>query len=550
MLVINSQKQSVATTASMAPDARLAARLRSSPLLIPFVLIAVFHAAGWGLISTTGSTAIGAGVVAYLLGLRHACDADHIIAIDGASRAVIARGRPAPAIGFYFSLGHSAVVLMVTVMLTVGMGMIGVNVGDDSLRLFGATIGSALSGGFLLVIGALNVGILVTILRRRIHPGAERNDLFAHQHRTAVGGLSVFLGPVATRLDRPRRMFLVGVLFGFGLDTALSIGALVSAADASHSAGPIPLAFGLPVLFLAGMSLGDTVEGLAMSRAYRWAAEQPGRRWIPNVIITGASAVAAVVVGMIVLAGAGIAGTVAVAIVGGVGLGRAAVAGVRLLRDPRNPRSKFFIRAQRVAAAVSIGLMLLTGCSAVVGVPSSEPTPSSPTTPVPSPTQSSSSLTSVPLSLVSSAFVDGGTLPITYSCDGDGVSPPLAWSGGPEATAAYAVVMHHVPDDGVAHWYWVLYNVDATVTELAEGAVPPALVGTNSVNSDLAYAPPCSKGPGPKLYTFTIYALDAQPFFAADTAVSRDALLAAIDRHVPEQASLTVTYDRATATEP
>jgi nickel/cobalt transporter (NiCoT) family protein len=337
VLVFNSQKLSVTTTALMAPDARVTARLRSSPLLIPFVLIAVFHAAGWGIITMSGSTAIGAGVVAYLLGLRHACDADHIIAIDGASRAVVAQGRPAPAIGFYFSLGHSAVVLVVTVMLTVGLGIIGVNVGDDSLRLFGATIGSALSGGFLLVIGALNVGILVTILARRIRPSVDRNDLFAHRHRTAFGGFSAFLGPVLTRLDRPGRMFLVGVLFGFGLDTALSIVALVAAGDASHPAGPIPLAFGLPLLFLAGMSLGDTVEGLAMSRAYRWAAEQPGRRWIPNVIITGASAVAAVVVGMIVLAGAGIAGTVAVAIVGGVGLVRAAVAGMRQLRDPRNP---------------------------------------------------------------------------------------------------------------------------------------------------------------------------------------------------------------------
>ena len=337
MLVLNSQKLSVTTTASMAPDARLAARLRSSPLLIPFVLIAVFHAAGWGLISTSGSTAIGAGVVAYLLGLRHACDADHIIAIDGASRAVIARGRPAPAIGFYFSLGHSAVVLVVTVMLTVGRGIIGVRVGDDSLRHFGATIGSALSGGFLLIVGTLNVGILVAILRRRIRPGAGRNDLLAHRHRTAFGGFSAFLGPAVTRLDRTGRMFLIGALFGFGLDTALSIVALVAAGGASHSAGPIPLALGLPLLFLAGMSLGDTVGGLAMSRAYRWAAEQPGRRWIPNVIITGASAVAAVGVGVIVLASAGIAGTVAVAIVGGVGLGRAAVAGVRLLRHPRNP---------------------------------------------------------------------------------------------------------------------------------------------------------------------------------------------------------------------
>jgi phosphatidylethanolamine-binding protein (PEBP) family uncharacterized protein len=130
---------------------------------------------------------------------------------------------------------------------------------------------------------------------------------------------------------------------------------------------------------------------------------------------------------------------------------------------------------------------------------------------------------------MSPVMADSGTLPVRFTCDGAAVTPPLAWTGSPAGTAGYAVVMHTLPPDGGAHWYWVLYDIAPTVDHLEEAASPPATIGTNSVNGRTEYTPPCSKGPGPKVYTFTVYALSGQPDLPDPTKVSRPALLAALD---------------------
>ena len=139
----------------------------------------------------------------------------------------------------------------------------------------------------------------------------------------------------------------------------------------------------------------------------------------------------------------------------------------------------------------------------------------------------------------------GGTLPVAYTCDGAAESPPLAWSGAPAGTVSFAVVMHTQPPDGDAHWYWVLYDIASGVDHLDANAAPPATVGTNSVNGRNEYAPPCSQGPGPKTYTFTVYALSARPDLTDATKVSRPVLLAALEGHVLAQATMDVTYSRA-----
>ena len=150
--------------------------------------------------------------------------------------------------------------------------------------------------------------------------------------------------------------------------------------------------------------------------------------------------------------------------------------------------------------------------------------------------------------LTSPAMVDGGRLPVDFTCDGSSISPPLAWTGAPRGTVGFAIAMHHVPGPGDTHWYWVLYDIPADVTHIDADSVPVATIGTNSVNGRSEYSPPCSKGPGTKTYTITAYALSALPDLPDPGIVTRDVLLAAIDGSVLATADINVTYDRTELT--
>lgn len=153
--------------------------------------------------------------------------------------------------------------------------------------------------------------------------------------------------------------------------------------------------------------------------------------------------------------------------------------------------------------------------------------------------------TVAPFVLGSPVMANGGRLPIEYTCDGASVNPPLAWTGAPAGTVGFAVVMHHVPDSGPEHWYWVVHGLAATVDHLDAAATPPGTLGTNSVDGRATYAPPCSQGPGDKTYVFTVYALTQQPHFAAATRVTRQVLLDAIAGRVIGEATMQATYARA-----
>jgi len=150
------------------------------------------------------------------------------------------------------------------------------------------------------------------------------------------------------------------------------------------------------------------------------------------------------------------------------------------------------------------------------------------------------------LSLSSLAMNDGGNLPITYTCDGDSISPPLKWSGAPDGTAEYALVMHHVPGPDDTHWYWVMYNIDQDISHLGSDETQGRL-GANSVNGLNEYAPPCSQGSGVKSYTFTLYALSDSPDLSTSFVVDRDALLAAIEDITLESVEISVNYDRGSS---
>ena len=217
---------------------------------------------------------------------------------------------------------------------------------------------------------------------------------------------------------------------------------------------------------------------------------------------------------------------------------------------------------KRIITSLTWMILVTAGCSAQTNndsvattsvAPSSTTAAMEPTTTVAGTTLTTAaavtttagSIAKTSFALSSPDMTAGGAMPVAFTCDGQSLSPSLSWTSGPTGTVGYAIAMHHSPGPGDTHWYWVVYNIPSTTTKVAAGASAPGTLGTNSVNSQLAYAPPCSKGPGIKTYTYTVYALSAAPSFTAGTKVSRDVLLAAISNITLASSSLDVTYDRS-----
>jgi Raf kinase inhibitor-like YbhB/YbcL family protein len=136
-------------------------------------------------------------------------------------------------------------------------------------------------------------------------------------------------------------------------------------------------------------------------------------------------------------------------------------------------------------------------------------------------------------------------LPIDYTCDGVSATLPLEWSGEPEGTVSFALIMHHEASPTDIHWYWVLYNIPASVHTLPRNVSGIGTLGTNSVNDRNQYAPPCSQGPGIKAYTFTIYALSSDPVInTPQSEVTREVLLNAIGNIILSSSKMQVYYSR------
>lgn len=136
-------------------------------------------------------------------------------------------------------------------------------------------------------------------------------------------------------------------------------------------------------------------------------------------------------------------------------------------------------------------------------------------------------------------------LPVDYTCDGVSATLPLKWTGAPDKTVSFAVIMHHVASPADVHWYWVLYNIPSNLNSLPRNAIGTGTLGTNSVNDRTEYAPPCSQGPGTKAYIYTIYALSQNPSISVmPDEVTREVLLNAISRITISSAKMTVYYSR------
>ena len=145
----------------------------------------------------------------------------------------------------------------------------------------------------------------------------------------------------------------------------------------------------------------------------------------------------------------------------------------------------------------------------------------------------------------STAFTNNGTFPKLYTCDSTGISPTISWKYAPAGTTAYAVTMHTVPPTGSNHVYICLYNIASTITTIPQAVTGVGIWGINTVNGQMNYTPPCSQGPGAKIYVITVYALSKQPVITvAQNAVTMDVLLSAMSTITLANSILTVTYTR------
>jgi len=273
-------------------------------LSVLYGFIGILHLLGWGLYLYNvphHPQLVGLGFVAYMFGLRHAFDADHIAAVDDTVRFMLQKGKKPLAVGFFFSLGHSTVVLA----LSFGLALAGTLVKGrlPELKGLGGLVGTSVSGVFLWLIGILNLLVLLDILQvwRTARSGAH-----SHAHLEALlqkrGLLNrLFGGRLQKLMSHSWQMYPLGLLFGLGFDTASEVGLLAMTAGATAGDLPISGVLCLPILFAAGMTLMDTTDGVLMSKAYDWAFLNPLRKIFYNITTTGLSVVVALLIGTIEL---------------------------------------------------------------------------------------------------------------------------------------------------------------------------------------------------------------------------------------------------------
>jgi high-affinity nickel-transport protein len=288
--------------------------LEKRSLLSMGLFIAALHVAGWGTLmaivapqhlSAGGQVfGIGLGITAYTLGMRHAFDADHIAAIDNTTRKLMADGQRPLSVGFWFSLGHSSIVFGLCLLLSIGVRALAGQVEDDGSTLQQATglIGTAVSGTFLMILALINLVVLngiIKVFRRMRHGDFDEAEL--EEHLNKRGLMNRILGGATKAVRRPWHMYPIGLLFGLGFDTATEISLLVLAGGAAAFQLPWYAILTLPILFAAGMSLLDTIDGSFMNFAYGWAFSKPVRKVYYNITITALSVAVALIIGAVEL---------------------------------------------------------------------------------------------------------------------------------------------------------------------------------------------------------------------------------------------------------
>ncbi|MBV9488995.1 MAG: HoxN/HupN/NixA family nickel/cobalt transporter [Verrucomicrobia bacterium] len=248
---------------------------------------------------------VGTAFLAYTFGLRHAVDADHIAAIDNVTRKLMQDGKDSLPVGFFFSLGHSTIVIVAS--MAVYLTVSAVENRFDAIKGVAGTVGTCVSALFLLTIALINLAILRGVWRSfqevRLH---HRGRHITDQSADVLLGGGVFarlFRPLFRLLSRPWHMYPVGLLFGLGFDTATEVALLGMSAAAAVKGLSVGAMAVLPVLFTAGMTLVDTTDGILMVGAYGWAFVKPIRKLYYNLTITFVSVIVALVVGGIEVIG-------------------------------------------------------------------------------------------------------------------------------------------------------------------------------------------------------------------------------------------------------
>jgi nickel/cobalt transporter (NiCoT) family protein len=240
---------------------------------------------------------MGTALLAYMFGLRHAFDADHIAAIDNVVRKLMHEGKKPFSVGFFFSLGHSTIVIIASILIATTAAALQSRL--DDFHTVGGVIGTAVSSAFLLAIGLANLFILGAVWSafKRARAGEPIVDEDLNTLLAGRGLIARIFRPLFRAVSRSWHMYPIGFLFGLGFDTATEIGLLgISATQAARGMSFWTIMV-FPTLFTAGMSLMDTFDSVLMTGAYGWAFVNPIRKLWYNLTITAASVVIALFIG-------------------------------------------------------------------------------------------------------------------------------------------------------------------------------------------------------------------------------------------------------------
>ncbi len=233
------------------------------------------------------------GLLSLLFGLRHAIDADHIAAIDTSTRKLMNEGKKSQFTGMFFSLGHSTIVILLSVILMLSTRFVIERFA--TIKMVGSVIGPLISAGFLFIMAAINITIIFG-LRHLYRKQKATGSVNLNDAISGMGILSRIFRSVFKSVKNQYYLYPIGVLFGLGFDTAsevlvLSISAVLAV---SLLAVPIWVLLIFPALFTLGMTLLDTTDGYAMNRAYAWASDDPAKKIWYNITLTSVSAIFAV----------------------------------------------------------------------------------------------------------------------------------------------------------------------------------------------------------------------------------------------------------------
>ena len=277
----------------------IAVNLAGWGLFITEVLPSHFHYKGLGI-------GIGLGITAWTLGMRHAFDADHISAIDNVTRKLMADGKRPLGTGFFFAVGHSTIIVIVGVGLSIAAkAVFGAIVNPNSAyESVGGVVGTSMAAGFLYLIALLNIIVLVGIVKvfRDMRRGMFDEEELERQLQSR-GLMYRFFGRFMRSIKHTWQMFFVGLVFGIGFDTATEVVLLSATAAAATEGLPWYAVLTMPLLFAGGMMFFDSIDGLFMNFAYGWAFARPVRKVYYNLVITGLSIAAAFIIGTIEIIG-------------------------------------------------------------------------------------------------------------------------------------------------------------------------------------------------------------------------------------------------------